>query len=362
MDTDEIERARRVHKGVNDRLKTGPILLAKPPHQISHPLRFPSNIAGNYEVVPFFRDEQGKPLLVPVAPLTDDEANEVKTIVTEWQKGGDHQLLQRLLKVGVFPWEYQFKHQVPDSPPLLSQALSVARDRGYVVPEAYLAGHAPSYGETEAWVAAQEIVRGHTPRIWRRCTSGWSPTFHTWQQVRQKVYLEGQFVVPDPLLPAKTPYVLDQLWAVATDALSSPTGTGLAPRPRVRLIALEVDGEGHLDPDRQERDRRRDVMLAAMGYEMFHVAGWWCRIDPFRAVCEFLASAEILPDATTDLTGASITNIDEYRCFLCGQPMVRWEDDWIEEVQTSDGNCLVHRTCCAERAEVLFEYKEDPDA
>jgi very-short-patch-repair endonuclease len=60
----------------------------------------------------------------------------------------------------------------------------------------------------------------------------------------------------------KSPYLLDQLWIM------------LYPDRKVRLVCLEVDGEVHLEPEKRASDRRRAVMLAAMGYEIYRVAGW----------------------------------------------------------------------------------------
>lgn len=86
-------------------------------------------------------------------------------------------------------------------------------------------------------------------------------------------------------------------------------------------------------------------MLAAMGYEVVHVAGWWCRIDPYRSMLAALASVGLLSVAHTDVTGAEFSTIADYRCGFCDEPMVRWDVDWIESMVDGDHRLSVHRSC-----------------
>jgi len=145
--------------------------------------------------------------------------------------------------------------------------------------------------------------------------------------------LTGQFIVPDPLEEWKAPYLLDQLWIM------------LYPDRKVRLIGLEVDGEVHLEPEQRARDRRRDVMLAAMGYEIYRVAGWWCRIDPFRVICEFLSASNLLPDANQRPVTSRFQTINDYVCDYCGNPLYRRDEDWIEEIEYEGRSVIMHGGC-----------------
>jgi hypothetical protein len=130
--------------------------------------------------------------------------------------------------------------------------------------------------------------------------------------------------------------LLDQLWIM------------LYPNRKVILVGLEVDGEVHLEPEQRAKDRRRDVMLAARGYEIYRVAGWWCRIDPYRVVCEFLSASNLLPDAQKRLATSRFQTIDDYICDYCGNPLSRWDEEGIQEVEHEGQNLVVH-WCCAER-------------
>jgi hypothetical protein len=114
----------------------------------------------------------------------------------------------------------------------------------------------------------------------------------------------------------------------------------------VRLIGLEIDGEHHFQSEENIlRDRERDLKLAAMGYEMYHVAGWWCRIDPIRVIHEFLQSAGIFPDAVSKLKGSHWQSIDEYKCGICHQPIVRHEDYWFQKIKYRDSIVIAHESC-----------------
>jgi hypothetical protein len=104
------------------------------------------------------------------------------------------------------------------------------------------------------------IARGHILELYpyRTHIEGEDPSYvDQYESFRSSLcQLTGQFIVPDPLEEWKAPYLLDQLWIM------------LYPNRKVRLIGLEVDGEVHLEPEQRDKDRKRDVMLAAMGYEI----------------------------------------------------------------------------------------------
>src|SRR5215208_3282003 len=93
---------------------------------------------------------------------------------------------------------------------------------------------------------------------------------------------------------------------------------------------------------KNELKTERDVMLAARGYEIYRVAGWWCRIDPFRVICEFLSASKLLPDAHKRLATSRFRTIDDYMCDYCGHPLYRREEDWIREFEHEGQNLVVH--------------------
>jgi Protein of unknown function (DUF559) len=203
-----------------------------------------------------------------------------------------------------------------------------------------------SHSERDAFHAAFSLATGYFDPYWSRTLDR-----EALASFRASLcQLTGQFIVPDPLEEWKSPYLVDQLWIT------------VSPDRKVRLIVLEIDGEVHLDPEQQKRDKQRDVVLAAMGYEVYHAAGWWCRIDPYRVVCEFLSASGLFPNAHNYLIGSHFRTIAEYVCDWCNEPLCRWDDTWIQEVwigdadyQYRDSPFVVHR-CCAERAYEELSY------
>lgn len=250
-----------------------------------------------------------------------------------WTRGADHHLLMELISLGRLPLAWPDAGG-PDKAPHLSEAMRTARWLGYNVPEDFITNSSePSYSEREAFHAAHMIARGH----FNAFNSG--DGISDLQGFRRSLcQLTGQFIVPDPLQPNKTPYFLDQLWVIAN------------PDQTVRLIAIEIDGEVHLPEEEQLKSHKRDHMLAAMGYEVVHVAGWWCRIDPYRAILTALACVGLLSVAHADVPGAEFCSIGDYRCGLCNKPMVRWDVDWIKRTSDGDRNLCVHRCCYQTKA------------
>lgn len=113
------------------------------------------------------------------------------------------------------------------------------------------------------------------------------------------------FSIPDDL-ESETVYVVDQLWIVG-----SPSDGNF-----VRKIALMIDNVHNLHDQ-----SRLDGMLKAMGYEVFHVAGWWALIDPQRVIQEFATAAAISFISAPQRTPG--TTIEHYRCYSCGDAMIK---------------------------------------
>lgn len=245
----------------------------------------------------------------------------------EWYSGGDHHLLEKIFASGCTPHGWDQVGSAYTAPPLSSAWLR-AKARGYNVPDSFLGEKENSYGENEAWCAAQMLVRGHTGCFTRTRTGHSTIDAELWNW-QEKVWLTGSFIIPNPKLPANAPYIADQLWIVLDDT-------------KIRKVVLEIDGEQHLTPERQERDEKKDAVLESLGYEVYRVAGWWARIDPYRVICEFLDASEIFPNAKRFLKFGNARSLNEYHCSICDQAMCRWDEDWIQ--LTEDGS-PAHRQC-----------------
>ncbi len=251
-----------------------------------------------------------------------------QTAVTEgevdaWIECGDHDLLKKILASGKIP---EGLIDGASYPPTHYRALRIAANRGYRVPPKYYQSEVSNPNEDEAWYALQEMMRG-SPNLWKRHAIGsHRKIFENVAQVR------AQFIVPSLGGKTKPPYILDQLWIVR------------AGDNRVRLLCFEIDGEIH-EFESWQKAEDRDEDLAALGYEVFHINGSWCRVDSYRAICEFLVESEIEKNAVNMIVGSELKRMDEYVCAECEKPMVRWEDNWIRETLDWKKRVLVHRHC-----------------
>jgi len=256
----------------------------------------------------------------------------------QWFQSRHHELLQSLIARGDVPrqWPEFMERPGLSEPQSLGAAYLHARKNGYRIPDSFLE-NAPktSYGEKEAFYVATEFAAN-------RCTFDLSDSD---QALMQRILqVSSSFLVPNGK-PGCSPYVADQLWIV-----EGPEGT-------VRLIVLEIDGEHHLETNNRYRDLERDTHFNELGYEVYRVAGWWARIDPWRVIGEFLSEALGLRSFQEALRFAP-PSIHDYKCFACGGPMVRWDDRWIEEDyrykydDAADINehesVFVHRECVRE--------------
>jgi len=260
---EEIEFCLKVHKSVKKDLRSSPIILSKPDVEMLHTLHLPRKDSTRTRLSPegWFRDAFSRMLTTSykvaadLSPPVDDRELDLRQ---EWFAGGDHKLLMRMLSEGRVPYAWRERND-PESPITTTRAYKTARERGYSVPEKYLAGQVVSFSEREAFYAAHMIARGHFREIdpYRNHIEGddYRTRTHLGEEPSYKdqfssfrsslCQLTGQFIVPDPLKEWKTPYLLDQLWLV------------LYPNRKVRLIGLEVDGEVHLEPEKRAKDRER---------------------------------------------------------------------------------------------------------
>ena len=257
----------------------------------------------------------------------------------QWFQSRHHGLLQSLLERGDVPrrWPEFIENPGLSEPQSLREAYLHARKNGFRIPDLFLE-NAPktSYGEKEAFYVATEFAAN-------RCTFNLSDS----DQAKLQTILQvaSSFVVPNGK-PGCSPYVADQLWIVE------------GPEETVRFIVLEIDGEHHLEASNRYRDLERDAHFKQLGYEVYRVAGWWARIDPWRVIGEFLSEALGMRSFEEALRFAP-PSINDYKCFACGGPMVRWDDRWIEEVDRDlyddslddheEESVFVHQACVRER-------------
>lgn len=346
---EEIEYARRAHASIPDHLSHTDPLIRYTNFEILHQINPNPTLASRtmtgdqaeerWMMSDFHRYLLSGKLLASHIPPPDDLELSFRK---RWLEGGDHYLLQEILASGRVPlaWSETWSAMRPRN---LHEANTLARKRGYNVPDRFLADDASqnvSYSESEAFYAAYLLVSGNyhgwLQDVEREDVEYWRPLV---------CQLTCQFIIPDPLTQGKSPYIVDQLWIVSS-----------YPDLKLRLMAVEIDGEIHLGEGEQESSKKRDAMLLAMGYEVYHLAGWWCRVDPFRTICRFLEASRLVSELTKSLRGGNLDSIDQYQCGLCGNPIVRREADWLYEIEIKESGLryIAHGEC----AEYLSDYRE----
>ena len=105
---------------------------------------------------------------------------------------------------------------------------------------------------------------------------------------------------------------------------------------------VEIDNEQQLAPDQQTKSDKRDENLTKLGYEVYHVAAWWCRIDSWKVISEVLSATGVNPRACEQLSCGHVDSVLEYSCAKCHQPAIRWDNYWIVEGEEGE---LLHEAC-----------------
>lgn len=347
MSTDydkQIEWARRAHHSVPAHLRNSPIILHSTPQPIYHQFKFRPQTEEDkqaqrqlenwyHENQPVFR--LGDTHLVEAATkslrwgfpyygrLADEELLDM--LVTEtpydqaWIHSPHHELTMEMLAQHIVP--SNIGAGCPGEPVPLAVAMKHARERGHSIPDSYLTDQPPGEGEDSAYYAARNMIYRQKAQ-----TGDWT-TMDSRPAMRA---LTRKYAIPNPDYPTLTPYFVDQLWVM------------LERGPRVRLIAVEIDGERQQTPEQQAKERHRDHVLNQLGYEVFHVASWWCRIDPWRVIAEVFTASGIDPEASEQFARSGLRSIDDYVCAACNEPLIRWDDYWI--VRNEDGE-IMHDAC-----------------
>ena len=315
----EIKYAQKAHNSLlKYRSPCTPPILKKPERQIIH----------NLKDVDFDFTKKGFP---PGYPGISDKEEKLRE---RWRKCPDHFLLWESINSGIIPtaWQEKWDYNRGISH---TTAMREAKDIGYEIPDRITEGYAPpSHSESEALQAAYMIISGNFCS-WSSygdfCFENQNAHLERYRAFRQSLcQLSCQFIVPRDE-SKEFPYVLDQLW------IHSPSPNNY------RFIVLEIDGEQHFQKEKKNADKRRDELLEDMGYEVYRIAGWWCRIDPYRAILEFLDASNMFLEGHKFLLGGNLTNIEDYICDHCDRPMVRWDEDWISRID--DQLTKVHLCC-----------------
>ena len=314
MAAQDIEHAVRVHDYIatleeltDSSLKTSPIVLGVP----SQPI---------------------------ILKMSDSPKSYSEYVEPLYEDIGDHDLLFKAMRTG-WPCINSYSKKIPKQQEKYCQqwnhahAFGIAKERGYSVADELLKEQQVAYGECEAYYAVRETLHGKNSGIWLRKPNfdSFVKSYIRWH--KSVKLITSQFIIPSSGYENTVPYILDQLWLIAHND------------DCVRLLGLEIDGEHHIFNRGQSKTLGRDKYLKELGYELYRVASWWCRVDPYRVVCEFLKASGIFPDALNYLIGSELTSINEYKCGLCHAPMVRSNWDWIQECQIGRSTVLAHKSC-----------------
>lgn len=327
MDVQEIKSAVRIHEYIAQLerltklpLKSSPIILNSPRKKIIFDIPC-----------------SGKPSLEYVEQLYEDV--------------GDHDLLLQALRTG---WHYINSNNKTISTTKekyfqqlnSSHTFRMAKQRGYQVPDHLLNNKQFCYGQYEAYSAIHELIQGKALGIWSGKSN--SPNFmHSYARFYKSVkFITSQFIVPSAGYQLSIPYIFDQLWLVSHEI------------NKVRLIGLEMAGEHHFLNGGKSKTLGNERYLETLGYEMYHLASWWCRVDPYRVICEFLRESGIFPEAIHYLVGLELDSIDKYKCGICHAPMVRLGWDWIQKCQVGDRTIFAHKHCVNHRVGAAFKARE----
>lgn len=313
MNVQEIKSAVRIHEYIGQlekltklSLKSSPVILGAPKRKIVYDIPISS-----------------KPCYEYVEQLYEDIS--------------EHDLLLQALRTG---WHYINSNQKIFSTTKEKyfqqlnscHAFKKAKQLGYQMPENCLKTKQFCYGQYEAYSAIHELLQGNALGVWSPNSK--SNFMHSYAEFYKTVKLiTSQFIVPSSGYQFSIPYVFDQLWVIA-DGIN-----------QVRLLGFEVAGEQHFLNGGQSKTLGNERYLEELGYEMYHLASWWCRVDPYRVISEFLTESGIFPQASNYLVGAELDSIDKYLCGICHAPMVRLGWDWIQKCQMGGETIFAHKHC-----------------
>jgi hypothetical protein len=222
-----------------------------------------------------------------------------------WGADPDFALLKQFLTNGVIPSDtFDFSGVDPLPYHMIMQR---ARDAGYDIPDKYLEPKNVRDDKKNALYAANDLKtrQGH---------------FAEENRNKQMITsIRSGFLIPDPDESRKFPLILDQFWVVQEEYA------------RLRFLAVEIVSSLDRTPAKNEQRLIRAEKLAQQGIESYAVSGTRCRIDAWRAMSELMYEADVFPNARYKFGYPEFKTISDYVCAHCEQPMIRFDDNWIEK-------------------------------
>lgn len=336
----QIAEAKKVHARIPETLKNSPIILSKPDSKIYHKLKFRDQTEEEKEYQKGLKKWLDDHTFYSLAELDLHEAavnfvhfqipylepndkTEFQDLSLNHEWGGlpNFHTLKNCLDMGHTPFD-SFYDSINDPIPL-HQAMLNAKTLGYFVPDSFLIPKNVREDKKNAYYAARHLRQGQI-RFFQE---------DTYPKISS---LSTGFLVPDPDDDTKIPFVIDQLWVIRER------------NAQLRFLALEIDNEFDLKEENLAKSKLRDEKLARQGIEVYHAAGWWCMVDSWRVISEFLAIANVYPRGWEYFHEDDLISIKDYICQSCEKLMTRWDDYWIQEVTNNYDNKLIVHGACAD--------------
>jgi len=318
----QVNEARRQQARVAAQIDT-PFILGKPAAKIYHPLKFRQQTDEELKVqnteLEEYRDlgsyHISKASMVAAArdfykygiPYLDAREKTVENIIygQSWAREGNFGLLKEFLEKGFVPSDTFDSSGVEPSPHHL--IMERARRDGYNIPDKFLEPKGIRDDKRNALYAANDLQSSQIQfveesRKHQRITS-----------------IKSGFLIPDPDDEWRVPIVLDQLWIVQEE------------NAQLRFLGVEIVSSFDQTRHKDTQALVRAEKLARQGIELYRVSGAWCLIDSWRAMSEFMYEADIFPKARNLYGYPELKDIRDYVCSHCQQPMIRFDDYWIEK-------------------------------
>ena len=319
----QLSDARLEHSRISPNVDGSLIVLSKPVEKIYHRLHFREQTAEELAVqnnklkkyldMDFY--SLGDAPIVSAArdyykfgiPYLDANERLVNSVICEqaWGANANFGLLKEFLVNGLVPSD-TFDHSGVEPLPH-HLIMEKARADGYKIPDKFLEPKKVRDDKRNALYAANDLKSRQIH-------------FAEDNQKNQMITsIKAGFLIPDPDEDWRVPIVLDQLWIIQEE------------NAQLRFIAVEIVSSLDQTKEKNEQGRTRSGKMARQGIELFRVSGAWCRIDSWRALSEVLYEADVFPSARGSFGYPELNNINDYVCFHCEQPMIRFDSYWVEK-------------------------------
>lgn len=339
----QVAEARSVHASIPETLKSSSIVLSKPKEKIFHSLQIRPQTEEEVQIQSGFQkflDEHEHGFMARELEIASAARNYVNyqipyviksaeqellklTLLRSWARYPDLKTLKEFVKSGFVPRD-MFRDDGDPEPQHVT--LKRAKEMGYQVPESFInsSTRKPRKDKENAYYAAKNLkdLQIHFA----------GESYRT----REITSLCSGFLIPDPDEDWKVPFIADQLWVIQER------------NARLRFLALEIDSQFDLSDENKAKAKLRDDKFARQGLEVYHVAGWWCLVDPWRVISEFLREAEVYSEAKSMYGHIPFQSISDYKCKSCDELMIRFDDYWIERIRNDYSEELIVHNACIE--------------